>query len=149
MLMSNDQFSKVLRYGNMLNETEISGQAHLNYILEEPGKREQLADKIYEIKRSVAEDDLRASDKEHLLSRADRQLKLLETETETEDEVGVGPGSYLKPKVRDIIGVLLGMGATYSAIKTNETMQANRKERIKENIMEYIVEMISEIGIRD
>ena len=74
-----DQLFQALEYGRMLSEESISGQEHLNYVLEQPERREQKTKRIYDIRGMVAGGILRDRDRGNLLSSTNRELKMLKT----------------------------------------------------------------------
>ena len=135
--MSNDWFCRALQYEKEIGKLGISGENHLNYFSEEPEKLTQRAAEIYDIKRRIAEDNLKCEDREYLLGRADQELKRLKgVDSAGSDEQEFL--SYIKPKIRDVFGMALGGAAAYAMIKTDELSRRKRNDRLREDIMEII-----------
>jgi hypothetical protein len=137
MGMSKDRFCTVLKYEKELGELGISGENQLRYFSEQPERMAQRMDDIYEIKSRIAEDNLKSADREYLLGRANQELEKLNRA----GSIGSREKeflSYIRPKIRDVFGMVLGGAAAYALIKTNETSKRKRNDTLRKEIMEII-----------
>lgn len=150
------QLFQALEYERMLSEEGISGQRHLTYILEQPERRAQKMKRIYEIRDYVAEGDLRFHDKEKLLSKTNREIKMLRTGKylgEHEDHNKPADfdenTDYMKPFLTHLLSFGIGVGSGYKLKEFKDDQEKKSEEKFKQQVSEAFESAYKELQQRN